>query len=361
MNQRIANRFNTLAVNLYKALGSALLTLILFGLFSYLGVQVFFFLNRSWVTPTVVAPTDPQILQLNAQLAQQAAARDKLRVDRKELETRLEQAERLVSSEHDFQERFRQALESESRARQERLTQLTALREEYQRTARQISRSNRAYAAMARTRVDALYDMRMVELEERLTADHQLAQMAQSDLSLAQGSADLRTRQDGLRRELDSFNALLQGRGEGLTTEMLRLGREYTHSSLELARAESERTHLQQSLGALDEAVGRYDGLLGSIQRSPWMEAIQRGLTVGFVPYENLENAAAGTPLYRCALTLVWCREVGRVGRVLEGEVTLKHPVRQTMMRGVMVELELGEERWAREQLLHLGRPPLML
>ena len=361
MNQLIANKFNTLAVNLYKVIGSALLTLILVGLVSYLGVQTFFFVGHSWLAPTLVAPTDPQILQLNAQLAQQAAARDNLLVARKDLQTRVDQAERLIHSEQDFQERFRVALESESRAREERLGQLAALRQEYQKAAREISRSNRAYAVMARQRTEELYTLRMVELEERLTANHQLAQVAQNNLSLSQGSADLQTRQQGLQRELDSFNALLQGKSEGLTTEMLQLGREYTHSVLEVARAESERAGVKESLGALDEAVGRYDALLGSIRSSPWLEAIQRGLTVGFVPYDNLENARPGTPLFRCALTLVWCREVGRVGHPLQGEVSLKHPVRQTMLRGVMVELELNDDGWAREALLHLGRPPLWL
>jgi len=52
---------------------------------------------------------------------------------------------------------------------------------------------------------------------------------------------------------------------------------------------------------------------------------------------------------------------VGVVGHALTGEVAVKHPVRQTMLRGVMVELELRDERWAREELLHLGRPPLLL
>ncbi|PTL76928.1 hypothetical protein [Vitiosangium sp. GDMCC 1.1324] len=361
MNQRIVNKINTLAVNAYKTLGSVLLALILLGLVSYLGVQTFFFVGHAWLTPTVVSPTDPQILQLNTQLAQQAAARDKLLADRRDMETRLEQAQRLLGTEKDFQERFRLALGSEREARAKALRRLAMLRQEYQQAAQEISESNRAYAGMARTRTEALYKARMLEREDRLTANHQLAQMAQSNLSLAEGSAELQTRLEALKRELDGFDASLGGKARGLTTEVLLLEREYTRSVLEVARAESERTHLEESLRSLDEAVARYDTLLATIRGSPWMEAIERGVTVGFVPYENLENAAPGTPLYRCALTLLWCREVGMVGHALQGEVTVKHPVRQTMLRGVMVELELRDEHWAREQLLHLGRPPLLL
>jgi hypothetical protein len=361
MNQRIVNKVNTLAVNIYKALGTVLLSIILVGLVSYLGVQTFFFVGHAWLTPTVVSPTDPEILQLNAQLAQQAAARDKLLADKRDLEGRLEQAERLLGSEQDFQERFRVALGSEREARVRSLRRLAALRREYQEAAGEIAESNRAYAGMARTRTETLYNARMLEREERLTANHQLAQMAQTNLSLAEGSAELQTKLEALKRELSGLDASLAGKAEGLTTEVLLLEREYTRSVLEVARAKSEQAHLKDSLRSLDEAVGRYDALLATIRSSPWLEAIEKGLTVGFVPYENLENAPAGTPLYRCALKLLWCREVGVVGHPLQGEVTVKHPVRQSMLRGVMVELQLQDERWAREELLHLGRPPLFL
>ncbi|HEX8823057.1 MAG TPA: hypothetical protein VF794_24225 [Archangium sp.] len=361
MNQRIANKVNTLAVNLYKVLGTVLLTIILVGLVSYLGVQGFFFVSRGWLTPTVVSPTDPEILQLNAQLAQQAAARDKVLADKRELEARLEQAERLLGAEKDFQQRFQVALGSERAARAKSLRRLAALRQEYLQAAGEITESNRAYAGMARTRTEALYEARLLEREERLTENHQLAQMAQSNLSLAEGEAELQTKLEAVKRELGGFDASLAGKSEGLTTEVLLLEREYTRSVLEVTRAESERKHLKESLRSMDGAVARYDALLASIRSSPWLKAIERGLTVAFVPYENLENARQGTPLYRCALRLLWCQEVGVVGQTLTGEVTVKHPVRQTMLRGVMVEVELQDERWSHEELLHLGRAPLLL
>ena len=101
--------------------------------------------------------------------------------------------------------------------------------------------------------------------------------------------------------------------------------------------------------------------LLKAIEESPYLRAISRNVTVAFVPYENLDNAAPGTPLFGCSLGLLWCHEVGTVREVLEGEVVMKHPIRHTMLRGVMVELKLRDERWARDELLLLGRPPLLL
>ncbi|WP_434390509.1 hypothetical protein [Melittangium boletus] len=361
MNQRIANQLNTFIVNIYKAMGTVLLALILLGLVSYLAVQCFFFVSHSWLAPTVVSSTDTQILQLNAQLAQQEAAREKLLTERREVQTRLEQADRLLQAEKDFQERFRATLGSERRARSNALRQLASLRGIYKKTAREISETNLAYSDMARGRTESLYNARMVESEERLNATHQLAQMAQSNLSLTQGVAELHNKFEQLQRELKGFDASLGGKSDGLTAEVLLMEREYTRSVLEVKHAESERLHLKASVRSLDEAVARYDTLLASIRGSPWLEAIERGLTVGFVPYENLENAAAGTAIYRCEFKLLWCEQVGQVGHALRGEVSIKHPVRQTVMRGVMVELELSDEGWAREELLHLGRAPLML
>ncbi len=361
MNQRIANKLNSLAVSAYKVLGMVLLALILVGLFSYLGVQGFFFVSKGWVAPKVVSPTDTEILQLNAQLAQQVASRDSLLAKRREMEMERVQTERIITAEQAFQGRFRAAMKSERQARARALHRLVALHQEYRKAAREISAANRAYARMARKREESLYAARLVEREQHLTANHQLAQLSHTNLSLAERQAELRTRMEELRREVRGFDASLEGREEGLTTEVLLLEREYIRSVHEAARADDERRGLEESLEALDEAVASYDTLIATIRRSPWLEAFERGLTVGFVPYGNLENARPGTPLYQCALQLLWCQKVGEVGHPLEGEVNVKHPVRQEYMRGVMVELELENEHWAQEQLLHLERPALFL
>lgn len=365
MNQRVANKINSLIVNVYKTMGSVLLGLILLGLFTYLGGQAFFLLNHGWVAPTIVSPTDPNILQLNAQAAQQAAARDKLLSERRDIQARLEDAARIVEAEGTFQQRFRAALSEEHEAQQRALRRIASLDREYQRSRREISLSNRAFAGLARGRTDALYGARLVEQEAHLTTQHLLAQMAQTNLALSQGAVELDTRVEALRRELrglDATRAGLEGKdAKGRTPDALLLEREYTRSALELARAEDTREALKEDLRTLDGAITRYEQLLASIQGSPYLRAIASNLTVAFVPYENLENAAPGTALYACEAKLVWCRQVGVVGKVLEGEVSVKHPIRQHFLRGVMVELQLEEGDSAYEQLLHLGGPPLLL
>jgi hypothetical protein len=365
MNQQVTNKVNSLIVSVYKALGSVLLALILVGLVTYLGMQGFFLINRSWAAPTIVSPTDPNILQLNAQAAQQAASRDKLLSERRDVQARLEDARRTAEVERAFQRRFRTALAEQREARDRTLRQLASLRSEHQRTLKEVRLSNRAFAGLARGRTEALYGARLVDQEEHLTTQHHLAQMAQSNLALSESAVDLETRLDTLRRELRGLDAaragLDGGEAEGGTPDVLLLEREYTRSELELARAEAAQLALEEDLRALEVAVARYDRLIASIQGSPYLRAFEGNLTVAFIPYDNLENAKPGTALYACAAKLLWCHKVGVVGEALEGEVAVKHPIRQHFLRGVMVELRLEEGGSAREQLLHLGGAPLLL
>lgn len=366
MNQRVANKINAFAVSAYKFLGSVLLGLIMLGLISFLTVQGFFLVSRGWVTPTVISPVDERILTLNTQVAAQTSARDHVLAERRTVENRMADAERVIAAERAFQQRFQVALRSERNARDRVAKRLASLRREYNSTRAEILESNRAFSGLTRVRTDALYGARLLEQEDKLTINHHLAQLAQSNLSLAQTAVDMETRVELLNREIAGLAAVQDGLGkdtlpDGMTSDVLLLEREYTQSALEQARAEATLKSLQQDLKALDDVALRYDTLIASLRASPYLKAIEKNLTVAFVPYENLSNAQQGTPLYSCAAKLFWCREVGVIGRMLEGEVSLKHPIRQYMLRGVMVELQLTDEPAAREDLLHLGRPPMLL
>lgn len=366
MNQRVANRINSIVVSAYKFMGSVLLALILLGLISFLSVQAFFMVSRSWVSPTVISPTDAEILNLSTQVAAQTSARDHVLSERRAVEDRIEDTERIIATERSFQQRFRVALNGERASRERVSKRLSDLRREYGQARDEIVQSNRAFSGLTRVRTDALYGARLLEQEDKLTINHHLAQLAQSNLSLAQSSVDLETKLDSLQREMAGLAAVQKGLGnnsapDGMTTDVLLLEREFTHSVLELARAEATLKSLQQDVKALDDVALRYETLIASLRSSPYLRAIEKDLTVAFVPYENLSRAEQGTPLYACAAKLLWCHEVGVTGKVLEGEVKLKHPIRQYFMRGVMVEIQLTDSPAAREELLHLGRPPMLL
>src|SRR2546421_6390274 len=91
-------RARKLLVGAYKLAGLAILTAILLGLISYLGLNVFYLFHHAWVRPTVVSPTDSRVLELSSQLAQQASLRDKLRAERASLQANLDDSQRVLAA-----------------------------------------------------------------------------------------------------------------------------------------------------------------------------------------------------------------------------------------------------------------------
>jgi hypothetical protein len=111
----------------------------------------------------------------------------------------------------------------------------------------------------------------------------------------------------------------------------------------------------------LEASIARQDEIIAGLAGSPYLRALSARASVALVPYDHLEHAAPGTPVLACRVAMVVCREVGRVIAVLPGEVSFKHPRREKMMRGQMIELELTEPAAARKDLLFLGSAPLLL
>ncbi len=365
MREQVAAKLNATVVTVYKWIGMAALGLILVGLVSYLGLQAFFVVSRSWVAPTIVSTTDRQILDLNAQIALQTAGRERLIAERRDLEVRLNDADRIVAAHQQFETRFESAMQSARNASRQQFARLSSLMREYSRAGEEILESNRAFSGLSRVRAEQLNTARLIDREGWLTTNHQLAQIAQTNLSFSKGEVELTQRIRAVRRELSGYDDLL-GRlhestdsGGTPTTELLLLEKELVRSTLEAQRAEQTRVALKETIAALDRSIAQHAQLLDSIRRSPWLRATERSVTVAFVPYDNLDDAVPGEPLYGCSLQLIWCHRVGVIKEVYEGEVNAKHPARNSELRGVMVEIELDDGRWVREPILHAGRAPL--
>ncbi|MGA9520943.1 MAG: hypothetical protein WBV82_05735 [Myxococcaceae bacterium] len=365
MKEQIAAKLNATVVAVYKWIGMAALALILAGLVSYLGLQGFFVLSRSWVAPTIVSPTDRQILDLNAQIALQTAGRESLIAERRDLEVRLNDADRIVAAHRQFEGRFETAVLAARESSRKQVARLNRLMREYTLAGSEIAESNRAYSGLARVRSEQLNTARLIDREGWLTTNHQLAQIAQTNLSFSKNEVDLTQRLWAVRRELAGYDDLLGRMHESSassgtpTTELLLLEKELVRSTLEAQRAEETRDALKETLAALDRSITQHAQLLDTIRKSPWLRATERNVTVAFVPYDNLDEARPGEPLYGCALQFGWCKRVGVITEVYEGEVQARHPARNAELRGVMVEIELDDGRWVREAILHAGRAPL--
>src|SRR5262249_16816554 len=93
---------------------------------------------------------------------------------------------------------------------------------------------------------------------------------------------------------------------------------------------------------------------------SPYLRAASRKDTIALVPYDNLGAVKQGTPLYSCSLGLFFCRKVGKVSALLSGEMSFKHPLHNTQLRGQPVQVQLDNQRAAERPVLFAGGRPIL-
>ncbi len=364
-----AMQLNKLIVSAYKVMGFAILTTILVGLGSYLVVNVFYLANRSWVAPAIISPVDERVLQLNAQLAQESSLRDKLMADRLDMMARLNDANRVVATEEAFQHSFALAMQADLADRKSELAKFQSLIGTYNNTQREVFRSSEAYSGMSRGRMQELFGAHVIDQDAFINGQYQLAQIGNANLSLAEKNAEVSTRVNDLKRTVSSLQLTTMSIGadgakvkdSALSYEILRIKHEFDKSVLEAKKAEDSADGYKQSIVAIDATLARYDRVLKNIQDSPYMKAAEHNLTVAFVPYDNIGNVEKGKPIYGCSLGIVWCHKIGTVAELLEGEVLGKHPLHNQEIRGVFVEMQLEDPKWAEETVLHIGHAPLLI
>ena len=134
--------------------------------------------------------------------------------------------------------------------------------------------------------------------------------------------------------------------------------RELEKAKLEKENAIGRRTPLTQRAESLKLRIKDQDAVVGRLAQSPYLKAIENKVTLAFVANQNLKNVKIGSPLYGCVWGLAWCKKVGTVKAVLDGEVQDIHPHDESIQRGLMVEVDVSE--WgASETVLFAGSKPL--
>ncbi|NVB82804.1 MAG: hypothetical protein HOV81_30785 [Kofleriaceae bacterium] len=340
-------KLNKHIVNAYRALGFIILTIIVIALVGYLVTTAFFYMSDSWVVPMAISPTDEKVVSLQSQLSERQTNRDRTAAD-------LDQAERAIVVQQEFQAQFAKAIKSDLEGRKAALAKMYELASAAASTRAQIKRSNSAYATASQKRMAEEWRAGLIDRNSMLNGKFQIAQISSSNLNLAERQAEYETRAADLESQTRSLEALLSDAATDgtLSYDVLRIKQEYEASRLETQRAIENRDMLKA-------ALEREDKLLAALKQSSYLKAMADNAHVAFVPYGNLSNVKKGEPLYGCALTMVFCKKVGTVLEVLPGEVVSKHPNRDKMLRGQMVEIKLENGSSATDEVLFVGGRPL--
>lgn len=363
MSTRAAyTQLNSFFVSFYKLFGFATLLIILLGLIAYVVVQVFYLVNQSWVAPVILSPSHQRVLELNAKLTNQRYLRDKLSAEKLEVLAELEAIERLMASSASLEERFGATVSSDLQARRRELRQLGALLEQHRRSRVEIEQQSTQFAGLSKERLAQELEAQLIDRDAFVNGQFQVARVEQMSLSLAQAEAKLEAEVKELSRQVTALEAVAErseGKaGAGLTREVLLLEKDLMRLALDREHARGRIAPLQKQLEVIEQTLANYDEIIAAIQASPYLRAFASRVNLAFVPYENLEEVTEGAAIYGCELGLVWCEKAGEVMRVLDGEVTVRHPLHNRDLRGVMVEIRLDTPRWGEEPALHAGNAP---
>ncbi len=332
-----------LMVSTYRLLGFAILTAIVVALVGYLATTLFYMTSSSWVVPTIVSPTDEHVVQLRGEIAKQQTELDRITRE-------LADAERAITVEQTYQSRFAAAIASDLASRKSALRRTRQLAGAAAHTRAEIRASSEEFARDSAERMREQFGAGMIDRHAMLDGKHQLAQISSANLSLAERQASFETAAADLAQHARALDALLADRDEPLSYEVLEIKRRFESSKLALANATALRDTLRASLD-------RQTSVLATLKASAYLRAVDDGATVALVPYANLANAAPGTTVYACRLEMIVCRAVGTVAQQLPGEIQLRHPHRDSVMRGQMIELALTDG--AHEDVLFVGGKPL--
>jgi hypothetical protein len=357
----LANVAATLLVPVYRLFSVAILSAILIGLASYLFLTIFYFFSQAWIEPRIISPTDAQVLQLSGQLAQGTLVREQLVTQRLDLLVKLRDARRKATDSNQFQHEVKQTAKQVVNDNLHRLASVQDVDRSFQSEAPQILDSDKSFASGALAEAEKLYKTHLISEEEWINRKTQLAQLGVSALSLKRSSAELEGEKNVLSREINSYSTLVAAGSslDGLNSEVLQAKRQLDGSLLDEANAKDLAAALYQEVSMTEEAITRQDRLLLSIQNFPYLRAAEQKLTVAFVPYTNDGKTNPGTPIYGCSLGVLFCRQVGRIEEVLDGEVVDKHPFFNKELRGLLVRVDFKDPKWDRSQVLFLGKAPL--
>jgi hypothetical protein len=137
--------------------------------------------------------------------------------------------------------------------------------------------------------------------------------------------------------------------------DVVRLDEVRINVELQIARLGAERRAVEAREHAARTSLKSMDDLASELESTPLSLAAQHEIDLAFVPYAHLKNVRAGSAVYTCRWFLFDCHEVGKIRRILPGEVVTDDPW-GSVARGHYVELEMRDRSAMTERTLRVRR-----
>lgn len=323
------------------------------GYLTYSAVLAF---TDAWVAPTNLSPDSDAVIRLNLEINRQAAEMERLRMTqariRRDITAAGEARKRLAElrdglrgsfkSKLDLQEdQYRSSSAIASNLKQQRGL-LIKLREQHQRSANEAKKQLEAGLIGKHDYEARLRELSGVEL--RLQTVTQRIHAAQMDRSKIGAEVDAWS---GAAHQLE------KGSEAKATPEVMTMQERLIQVELRLFDLETEERSLERELGLNAETLQQAEQVLERLKQRPLYRALKASTDVAFVPYSELKGVSEKSPVYACEWLIFFCKRVGEVAELLQGEVVAQDPSGEPT-RGRYAILKLSDRKAVREAALRI-------
>lgn len=346
------NYIQTFFINSYRSAAFVALTGILLTAVWYLFTLLFYAGATSWAAPVVLSPSQDKVLSLQPQIANMDNLLTKQKVDLVSLEEKIKEQEnqklRLLS----IKDKITKAVESESNRFAQNSKSLSGLLIEKK---KEISDSEKVKADFEKIMqtVDA-------ELATGLITKDQAIQRKMSAQSAISAITDSKTQFIQLQNQavdLDKASSTLKGGNSSLAA--LSSIQQIEQLNTSIAQVEIEIAANKQNAEALKKVIKESERVITIAKSSPYYHAMHEKVTVLFMPYDNLNHAKTGAPVYDCLLSVILCKKAGEIEQIYDAEEYARHPLYKTDLRGRLVKVKFQDENTERSTVVFVNSRPL--
>lgn len=310
-------------LKVYRAIGFWLLVSLTATIFFYSALMVFFLVNASWISPTILSPTSDRMLQFSAGYQTAVQNYATLKALESQAEREAELARNNVRKLRDLNEKF---LKYNGRT-----ISLTALQERGLEDSYKLSNNLESFKK---------------ETEQSV-------------------KAGLITKADAaqLLAYIQVFrNGVIDGNLNLGTTRITASTQEFQLNQ-QLAQAESDEKTKEEAFEAAKTSLALATKTLATLERSSYRRALDKGANLAFLPYENINAVKPGAPVFDCYLLVAACRKVGEIEEIYEDEQVIEFPIFNVRfsrtVRGVLASMKMDNPASMSSSIFFAGRKPL--
>ena len=331
-------------LKIYRGFGFFLL-LSLLGLIVWYIFLIFLFLsNRSWAMPLTLSTTQEKVIWNFAQILSLEKEVNSLKLNKENQTGELALKKRELEANQIMVGRIEASLLNQAKTQK---AEAQMLKKEMSSLHSQLG-GNKA-TDFNRGRIDKLQKELKAGLITKEQASNYITNQYDTLYKIHQSNNEIRTK----------MNASETLSGGALSANAIFLESQRIDSIQKADKVSQEISSLENTLKLTENSIKDYSHVIDGFYDNMYYDAKDGALNAVFVPYDNIENLKAGSPVYACALKVVFCSKVGVVSKVYGAEETSFHYLFKTEIKGKFASVNYDDESYANSGLVFIGRKPL--